>query len=186
MTPAEGAPPRDPGLQAAATAREPAEPALRHCRDWLGWAAAQVDACMGIDNTAMEQLLAALGDLIGSNGLASPDGAASAVPRDKISAVVMAIQAHDRVMQGLTHVADSMRSLAAQLAQSESASSEEAWRQLREQQFRAFSMAEERALFSRMVAHESDGFHDRGGPAAAANELLRANDELFCGDDEEL
>jgi hypothetical protein len=184
MTPAEDAPPPDLGLHAAAPAPEAADPALRHCRDWLGWAAAQVDACMGIDNTAMDQLLASLDDLIGSNGAGSAGGAPSAAAQEKLSAVVMAIQAHDRVMQGLTHLADSIRSLAAQLALPSTAGSEEAWQQLRERQFRTFSMAEERALFSRMVAHESDAFRDSGCPSSAAIELFSSDDDLSCGDQE--
>ena len=36
------------------------------------------------------------------------------------------------------------------------ANSADAWRTLRDTQFRAFSMAQERALFARMVAHEDE------------------------------
>jgi hypothetical protein len=57
-------------------------------------------------------------------------------------------------MQGLTHVAEALRALHAQLGDARRADSAESWRTLRETQYRAFTMAQERALFTRMVARE--------------------------------
>jgi hypothetical protein len=77
--------------------------AAAQCRDWLQWAAAQIDACVASDARAMNQLLASLAALMGS----APRAAAVTPhePEDaQLSAVIMAVQAHDRVMQGLVHV----------------------------------------------------------------------------------
>jgi hypothetical protein len=102
-------------------------------------------------------LLAALGDAIGP---AQPQSGSAPAPADsvsgKMSAVIIAVQLHDRVMQGLTHVAESLRALHAQLGDARRADSAESWRMLRETQYRAFSMAQERALFARMVADEGE------------------------------
>jgi hypothetical protein len=142
----------------------PAQPvgtgvAVEQCRTWLNWAAAQVDACLTSDSLASSQLLAALADALGP---AQPRSGSAPAPADdavsgKMSAVVIAVQAHDRVMQGLTHVAESLRALHAQLGDARRADSAESWRMLRETQYRAFSMAQERALFARLVAHEGEG-----------------------------
>ena len=70
-----------------------------------------------------------------------------------ISAVVVAVQSHDRVMQRLTHVSQSLRRLKEHLGDAGRVQSAESWRMLRENQLRAFSMAEERALFLRIAAH---------------------------------
>jgi hypothetical protein len=131
--------------------------AVQQCRLWLNWAAAQVDACLSSDSLANEQLLASLADLFGpqqSLSGAAP-GAAPALSC-KMSAVVVAVQSHDRVMQGLTHVAESLRVLREHLGDPGGAESAESWRMLRDKQFRAFSMAEERALFARLVAREHE------------------------------
>jgi hypothetical protein len=134
---------------------EAAGVAVEQCRVWLNWAAAQVDACLSSDNQGSDQLLAALADLLGAVQL--PSGSAHAMPSDavsaKMSAVIIAVQSHDRVMQGLTHVAESLRALHEHLGDARRADSDESWRMLRETQFRAFTMAQERALFARMVDH---------------------------------
>jgi len=140
--------------------------AVQQCRLWLNWAAAQVDACLSSDGLANEQLLASLADLFGPQQ--SPSGAAPGPAPEalscKMSAVVVAVQSHDRVMQGLTHVAESLRALREHLGDRCGAESAESWRMLREKQFRAFSMAEERALFARLVVRE----HENRREAAAA------------------
>jgi hypothetical protein len=132
--------------------------AAEHWRSWLNWAAAQVDACLTSDSLASSQLLAALADALGP---AQPHPApvpatSSESVIGKMSAVIIAVQSHDRVMQGLTHVAESLRALHAHLGDARHADSAESWRMLREKQYRAFSMAEERALFARLVAHAGE------------------------------
>jgi hypothetical protein len=137
---------------------ESARAAVEHCRVWLNWAAAQIDACLASDNLASGQLLAMLADLLGrvqARFETAPAAANDAVSA-KMSAVIVAAQSHDRVMQGLTHVAQSLRALHEQLGDGQRAESAESWRLLRENQFRAFSMAEERELFARLVAREHE------------------------------
>lgn len=132
--------------------------AVQQCRLWLNWAAAQVDACLASDGLANEQLLTSLADLFGpqQSAAGSQPGPVSPDLSCKLSAVVVAVQSHDRVMQGLTHVAQSLRTLREHLGDSGGADSAESWRMLRDRQFRAFSMAEERALFARLVAREHE------------------------------
>jgi hypothetical protein len=131
--------------------------AVEQCRAWLNWAAAQVDASLASDSLASAQLLAALADALGPGQPQSGSAPASADSVSvKMSAVIIAVQSHDRVMQGLTHVAESLRALHAQLGDARRADSAESWRMLRETQYRAFSMAQERALFARMVADEDE------------------------------
>jgi hypothetical protein len=127
------------------------------CRAWLEWAATQVDTCLASDATACSQLLASLDDLMGLAQLVTQGGASPADPAmvRKMSAVIVAVQGHDRVMQGLTHVAQSLRALRRHLGDPRCAESSEAWRRLREQQMQSFSMSEERVLFARMLAHDS-------------------------------
>jgi hypothetical protein len=157
---------------AAPARNESARAAVEHCRVWLNWAAAQIDACLASDNLASGQLLASLADLFGGS---QRSGTAPAPANDaaggKMSAVVVAVQSHDRVMQGFTHVAQSLRALYFQLGDAQRAQSAESWRLLRENQFHAFSMAEERELFARLVACEH-----KSGRDIAAN---RADVELF-------
>jgi predicted secreted protein len=156
--------------------------AVAQCRDWLQWAAAQVDACVAGDKLAMNEVLASLTDLMGS-----APRAAAAAPHEpaaqKLSAVIMAVQAHDRVMQGLVHVAEALGTLQAQLGNAQQVDSADSWRKLREQQFRAFSMAEERLLFARLVAHEDeDEAWRKAGRIpveAVAVELFTSDDGLF-------
>jgi hypothetical protein len=73
-----------------------------------------------------------------------------------MSAVIIAVQSHDRVMQGLVHVAESLRTLEAQLGDAQRAESAESWRDLSETQIRSFSMPQERELFARMLAMSED------------------------------
>ena len=131
--------------------------AVEQCRTWLNWAAAQVDACLTSDRLASSQMLDALAEALSP---AQPRSASAPPPADdsvsvKMSAVIIAVQSHDRVMQGLTHVAEALRALHAQLGDAR-ADSAETWRTLGEKQYRSFSMAQERALFARMVAHEGE------------------------------
>jgi hypothetical protein len=133
--------------------------AVDQCRTWLDWAAAQIDACLIRDRLASRRMLAALADALGP---APPRSEPAPVPagesvNEKMSAVIMAVQSHDHVMQGLTHVAESLRALHAQLGDARRAESAESWRLLRETQYGAFTMAQERALFTRMVAQERLG-----------------------------
>ena len=156
--------------------------AAAQCRDWLQWAEAQIDACVASDALAMNELLASLAELLGS----APRAAAvtpHAPARTQLSAVIIAVQAHDRVMQGLVHVKESLHALQAQLGDARHADSEDSWRELREKQYRTFSMPEERLLFARMVAHEDENEAWRKSgriPAeAAAVELFTTDDGLY-------
>jgi hypothetical protein len=153
--------------------------AAAQCRDWLQWATAQIEACVAGDALAMNELLASLADL-----LASAPRAAAVTPHDpanaQLSAVIMAVQAHDRVMQGLVHVKESLRALQAQLGDARHADSADSWRELREKQYRAFSMPEERLLFARMVAHEDE---DEAWRKAGRIPVEAAAVELFTTDD---
>lgn len=146
--------------------------AASQCRDWLQWAEAQIDACVAGDALAMNELLASLAELLGH----APAGT-------QMSAVIIAVQAHDRVMQGLVHVKESLHALQAQLGDARHADSADSWRELREKQYRTFSMPEERLLFARMVAHEDeDEAWRKSGriPAeAAAVELFTTDDGSF-------
>jgi hypothetical protein len=151
--------------------------AVEHCRVWLNWAAAQVDACMTSDNLASDQLLASLSDLLGearTRAAIAPAPPGAGI-NEKMSAVIVAVQSHDRVMQGFAHVAEALRALQELLGNSRRVDSTDAWRMLRETQFRVFSMAEERALFARMVARE-----DESRSEAALNP--EETDELFTTD----
>jgi hypothetical protein len=151
--------------------------ALQHCRVWLKWAAAQVEECLSRDSLASGDLLRALAEVLGSersNSAAATACAADSAGRE-MSAVVIAVQSHDRVMQALAHVAASLHSLDAQLGDAGRANSSAAWRMLRDTQFRAFSMSQERALFARMVAHEDEiGLEAEPAPDDTV--------ELFTGD----
>lgn len=172
----------DPQPAADASASGP-----QQCRDWLNWAAAQVEACVGNDGVAMHRLMESLHELIGAAGSRTAargttvpgttvPGTTDGDVEARLTAVVVAVQTHDRVMQGLIHVAESMRALESQLADPRRAGSAESWRQLREKQFRAFSMAEERALFAQLVAHEADTWREAVEHPGDAVELF-ADDE---------
>src|SRR5580692_5732005 len=94
-------------------AQPEADIAVENCRAWLEWAAAQVETCLADDKPACDQLLASLAKMLAP---AAQDSAAAVLPADstviqKMSAVVVAVQSHDRVMQRLTHVAESLRRL---------------------------------------------------------------------------
>jgi hypothetical protein len=155
--------------------RPEADIAVDNCRAWLEWAAVQVEVCLEDDKPACDQLLASLAKLLepaahepAAQNLAAhvPDAvvpSADSTVIQKMSAVVVAVQSHDRVMQRLTHVAESLRRLQEHLGDERRARSAESWRTLREQQMRAFSMAEERALFLRIAAHE-DGIGQGTAP----------------------
>ncbi len=141
--------------------------AVEHCRDWLEWAATQVDQCLADDKPACDQLLSSLAEVLGA---ASPRVQAVSAAgttqtlHQKMSDVVVSVQSHDRIMQRLNHVAESLRLLHEHLGDARRAQSPESWRILRDNQMRAFSMADERALFVRLVAHGDDNM-----PEGAAN-----------------
>ena len=124
--------------------------AMEHCRVWLAWAAIQIDLCLAEDKPACDQLLRSLGAIL------EPASAAASIDQ-RMSDVVVAVQSHDRVMQRLTHVSESLRLLHEHLGDARRAQSPDSWRTLRDRQLRAFSMAEERALFCQMVAPEAGG-----------------------------
>jgi hypothetical protein len=162
--------------ESAPAQSESARAAVEHCRVWLNWAAEQIDASLASDNVASGQLLAALAGLLGRSQRSdtAPAPANDAVS-GKMSAVIVAVQSHDRVMQGLTHVAQSLRALHWQLGKvqrAEFADSEESWRMLRENQFHAFSMAEERELFARLVACEHESTLEIAANRADSAELF--------------
>jgi hypothetical protein len=152
---------------------ESARAAVEHCRVWLNWAAEQIDASLASDNMASGQLLVSLAALLGSSQRSQTAPApANDDVGGKMSAVIVAVQSHDRVMQGLAHVAQSLRALHWQLGNAQSAQSAESWRMLRENQFHAFSMAEERELFARLVAGEHQSTLDIAANRADSPELF--------------
>jgi|HubBroStandDraft_6_1064221.scaffolds.fasta_scaffold774892_2 hypothetical protein len=153
--------------------------AVAQCREWLGWAAAQVDACVSADKLAMDELLASLKNLMGPAVCSATTAKHDIAAIEKLSAVITAVQTHDRVMQGLAHVTDSLRALQGQLGDARQAASADAWRALRERQFRAFSMPEERTLFARMVAHEEEASREVGTVPAEAVEFFTTGHGLF-------
>jgi hypothetical protein len=130
--------------------------AVERCRAWLSWAAAQLDACLTSDKLASADLLAALADMLGPPRSPASVPAPAGDADGKMSAVIIAVQSHDRIMQGLAHVAESLRTLQAQLGDAQRADSAESWRDLSETQIRAFSMPQERELFARMLVMSED------------------------------
>jgi hypothetical protein len=148
----------------------PESDAMEHCRAWLAWAAVQIDRCLADDKPACDQLLHSLGEML--------EGASAATSIDqRMSEVVVAVQSHDRVMQRFAHVSESLRRLHEHLGDARRAQSPDSWLQLREHQLRAFSMAEERALFSQMVAQEAGGRDTAVSPDETV-ELFVAEDGL--------
>jgi hypothetical protein len=142
--------------------------AMEHCRAWLEWAAVQVDRCVADDKPACNQLLRSLGEML------EPASAATSIDQC-MAEVVVAVQSHDCVMQRLAHVSESLRMLHGHLGDARRAQSPDSWRQLRERQLRAFSMAEERALFSQMVALEAGGREIAVGPDESVELFVSAN-----------
>jgi hypothetical protein len=152
--------------------------AVEQCRTWLNWAAAQIDACLASDSLASSQMLDALAEALGP---AQPRSGPAPSPADdsvsaKMSAVIIAVQSHDRVMQGLTHVAEALRALHAHVGDAQRADSAESWRTLGEKQYRTFSMAQERALFARMVAHEGESTREAEMDPEETVELFAIDD----------
>lgn len=134
--------------------------AVDNCRAWLDWAAAQIEVCLADDKPACDQLLTSLAEMVGPASREQAARCDEATANQKMAAVVVAVQSHDRVMQRLTHVAESLRLLHEHLGEARHAQSAESWRLLRDNQMRAFSMAEERALFFRMVASSDENRHE--------------------------
>jgi len=133
-------------------------------RPWLDWAVTQLNDSLAADGVACGALLAAL-DAVLHTGPGEPAGGPAAgelslelTPDQKMSAVVIAVQSHDRLMQQITHVAEALRRLEEHLAVPTHVESCEAWVRLCQIQIRAFSMAEERALFAGIVG--SHGAHE--------------------------
>jgi hypothetical protein len=164
----------DPGVNR----ERAADTAVEHVRTWLAWAATQVELCLADDKPACDQLLESIADILEPSALrgscAEPAGDSPA--SDKMAAVIVAVQSHDRIMQQLAHVRDSLRVLHEYLGDAQRAQSAESWRALRQRQLREFSMADERALFTRLVAHEDAGWRE---PAMNPEETI----ELFAAQD---
>lgn len=148
-------------LGAPDKATESAAPVSRECRQWLNWAAAQIEDCQRMDCVAMDALVALLRPLMHAppDAQSGSDGDGQRIPAADL---VIALQSHDRIIQALTHVADSLRALDKHLADPMEAGSPAAWQRLREQRFSAFSMASERELFARLLGH-----HDAHAQPAA-------------------
>jgi hypothetical protein len=117
-------------------------------RQWLEWAAAQIEATLAADGESTARVLDAVGALC--SGVADAGRpAALAAPAAEL---VAAIQSHDRLLQQLQHVAHALRALGSLEGEGGyPPPSPAAWSALRRQQLRAFSMREERALFRSMV-----------------------------------
>jgi hypothetical protein len=149
----------DPGHDVRFAERDATGNVVDQCRTWLDWAAAQISDSLASDTAANHQLLASISKMMGpgKSGADRAQGAGAPAEDRNMSAVITAVQAHDRVMQGLAHVAQSLRELSAHLGDCGRIDSAEAWRELRERQFRVFSMHEERMLFARMVGGNVDG-----------------------------
>jgi predicted secreted protein len=152
----ESSPSHEAGTESSAVA-------VQNCGRWLDWAATQVEVCLADDKPACEQLLESLTEALGS-GAGSPVDVSAC---QKLSAVVVAVQAHDRLIQRLTHVAEALRGVQHHLADDAQARSAQSWRMLQQMQLERFSMSEERALFFRVVAqsqaadsHPGFGFED--------------------------
>jgi hypothetical protein len=140
---------------------QPAGANLAQCRVWLDWAVTQINASLANDGVACERLLTALdGVLSAAHGGSPAASSADDAMQRKMSEVVVAVQYHDRLMQQLVHVAESLRGLYEHLGDDADAESPASWQTLGEKQMRAFSMPEERELFSRIVGVS-------GGPEAA-------------------
>jgi hypothetical protein len=139
----------------------PAGADLAHCRVWLDWAMTQINASLANDGVACERLLTGLDGVLGA-----ADGAAK---EQKMSEVVVAVQYHDRLMQQLAHVAESLRGLHEHLGDEANAKSPGAWAMLCEKQMRAFSMPEERELFARIVGGSGRGGDDTARSAVASS-----------------
>lgn len=141
----------------AAPVPVPAEPAgfaTEQCRAWLTWSAAQIEACLDGDVQASSQLVVSVSEALRPAAECSP-----ATADEKMAAVIVAVQSHDRLTQTLHHVVLALRALHEHLGDSRRVRSAESWRALRDAQFRAFSMREERALFTALVAQ-----HDERSP----------------------
>lgn len=136
----------------------PARLAAHHCGAWLDWAAADIDACLTENDAWTGEVLGALGARM------------DALPAE---AVVVAVQSHDRVTQRLTHLAEALRALRAQLMDAGSCTSGDSWERLRDRQLSSFSMADERILFRRLVpAADEPGDHDDPSDAADGIEMF--------------
>jgi len=155
--------------------------ALAHCRVWLDWAMTQINRSVADDTAASERLLAALDGLIkAASGRLPETSPADELVRQKMSQVVVEVQSHDRLMQQLTHVAESLRGLHEHLQDPRNAASPGAWRRLREKQSRGFSMTEERALFADIVGKSSNDDDSHNTHLGATIELF---DEPHAADE---
>jgi hypothetical protein len=126
-------------------------------RAWLDWASTQIDLCLTEDEPACNRLMEALTDALEPSSVNTEAPGETSIS-GRMAAVVVAVQSHDRVMQQLTHVRDALRLLHAHLGDPLRAASPDCWRTLRETQMLKFTMAEERALFARLVAPQDEGW----------------------------
>jgi hypothetical protein len=159
------------------TGESPASPtasdayAAEQCRAWLNWSAAQIEVSLNADAAANDQLLVSLTEILRAEAASAPDAVCGTM-----SAVIVAVQFHDRLMQSLRHVAQSLRALHEHIGDPGRAGSAESWRVLRDRQFHAFSMSEERALFAALVAHQDE----RRPEAGLSSDIFGV---LFADDD---
>src|SRR5271170_3942560 len=103
--------------------------AMEHCRAWLDWAATQVDLCLTEDKPACNRLLESLTAALEPRAAHTEAPGESSIS-EKMAAVVVAVQSHDRVMQQLSHVRDALRLLHAHLGDADRAESGESWGRL--------------------------------------------------------
>ncbi len=125
-------------------------------REWLEWAAAQIEASLALDRDATERLLAAVDELC--------TGARGGGIFDR---VVASVQVHDRLVQQLTHVAAALRSLKPMVA-APNPGDALAWGALHRRQMQNFSMQEERALFRLLVTDPAASQSAESPPAPPA------------------
>jgi hypothetical protein len=135
----------------------------------------QINRSVADDTAASERLLAALEGLIqAASGRLPATSPADELIRQSMSEVVVEVQSHDRLMQQLTHVAESLRGLHEHLEDPRNAALPDAWRRLRENQSRAFSMTEERVLFAAIVGKSSNDDVSRDAHLGETIELFDA------------
>ncbi len=119
--------------------------AIEYSRAWLDCIAIQVDECLARDSVACVTLLSSIDGLLSA---ARASGAADRSLDDELASVIVAVQFHDRLIQQLTHVAESLRAINAHLGDPRRATSSAAWESLSTERMQAFTMRDERMLFA--------------------------------------
>ena len=127
--------------------------------------------CLIEDKPACSRLLEALTEALEPPVPKAPASGETSIS-GKLAAVVVAVQSHDRVMQQLTHVRDALRLLRAHLDDPLQSASPDSWRKLNEALIATFTMAEERALFARLVAPPEEGWLEIGANPDETVELF--------------